>query len=130
MKLMTLFEASQTLTLYHGAKERFDQFDPAKINPNGFGRGMGFHFVNDMSLAKQYAGEDGFVYVADISVSNPLVYGEEGSSGPGLSREKVVGLGYDSFMFKERGGYIELIVWEPSQINLKNVIDPSNAHGS
>lgn len=83
---------------------------------------MGFHFVNDMSLAKQYAGPDGFVYVAEITVSNPMLYSQPETRGPGLGREKVTHLGYDSFMIKE-GRYIEMIIFDTSQIVLKDVIE-------
>ena len=122
MKLLHLTEASQTMKLYHGAQRRFDRFDLSKVNPNGFAHGMGFHFVSDLSLAKQYAGPEGFVYVADITVSNPLLY--TWPAGPGLKREKVVALGHDSFMIKERN-YIEMIIFDISQIALKDVMEMS-----
>lgn len=121
---MKLFELNtpQTMTLFHGSTQQFDHFDLNTVNPHGFGRGMGFHFVNDMSLAKRYAGPDGYVYVAEITVSNPLVHGEDGSGGPGLDRDKVKRLGYDSYMFVERR-YKEVIVFDTDQINVTDVIN-------
>jgi FAD synthase len=111
----------KSMKLFHGSKTLFSTFDIGTVNSNGFGRGMGFHFVNEMSLARQYAGPDGFVYVAEISVTNPLIYGEQGSRGGGLDRDRVTSLGYDSYMFKQRR-YIELVIFDTSQIKVIDVI--------
>jgi hypothetical protein len=112
---------SQTFRLYHGSTSNHSEFDINNVDPNGFGRGMGFHFVNDYALAKKYA-DGGVVYVCDITVQNPLVYGEEGSKGPGVNRQRVIDSGHDSYMFHQRS-YIELVIFNMTQIKIIEIKD-------
>jgi hypothetical protein len=115
MRLLEL-NKFQTFRLYHGSLANHDGFDITKVDSTGFARGMGFHFVNDYALATQYA-DGGVIYVCDITVQNPLIYGEDGSKGPNLDRQRVINLGHDSYMFKERR-YIELVIFDTTQIKI------------
>lgn len=59
------------MIVYHGSKERFNQFDYDKIGLNGTAEGIGFYFTDNIDISKKY-GERGYLYTIDFKGEKPL----------------------------------------------------------
>lgn len=63
------------LVVYHGSPEKFDTFEPDRMNYGSISRGFCF-FTNKKSAypncAKDYAGKNGYIYECYLRIERPL----------------------------------------------------------
>lgn len=131
---------NQKLTLYHGTKSNFNQFDLRFFNQGSFDGGWlgyGVYLTNDYNYAESY----GDVLECEVHLRKPYVITEYGYSteperlrnelGVRTAREITDTLkqqGYDSVMltyeddsaYSEDGFFIEVCVFDPSSIKIIN----------
>lgn len=63
--------------VYHGSQKKFDSI---KISGIGKTKDVGAFFTNSISVAATYAGDNGFIYVAKLKMTNPLVLNFDGNA--------------------------------------------------
>lgn len=61
------------MIVYHGSKQKFDQFDYKYMGLNGTSEGFGFYFTDSKQIAEGYAYE-GYLYTVDFVGKKPLSY--------------------------------------------------------
>ncbi len=66
---------SDKIIAYHGSNKKFDYFtlDTAGAKSDYGTLGKGIYFTLDKSLAKHYAGNNGYVYTCELDLRNPLI---------------------------------------------------------
>ena len=75
------------LTPYHGTGADFTAFEANHPSPSGLAAaGRGIYFWEDIRLAEPFAGEDGRVIKAEITLSNPAVMDPEETPGQAVTR--------------------------------------------
>ena len=70
------------LTAYHGTRSEFADFEAGQASPSGLAAaGTGFYFWEDLRLAEPFAGDDGRVIQAGITLQNPAILSPEETPG-------------------------------------------------
>lgn len=59
------------MTVYHGSKNKFNNFDYSFIRTNGTSEGIGFYFTDNLDVAKTY-GFEGFIYTISLNFKKSM----------------------------------------------------------
>jgi len=117
---------------YHGTRERFERFDLERAGASGLAaRGRGVHFHSDIRLAEPFAGDDGRVILAEITLHNPAILPETETAGqestPAEARQfsdALIEAGHDGLIVEHEFSGPEIVVFDLACIR---VIDPNMA---
>ena len=116
-------------TAYHGTKADFATFEADQPSSSGLAAaGRGIYFWEDIRLAEPFAGEDGRVIKAEITLTNPAVMDPEVTPGQEASAaeatdftRKLVEAGHDGLIVEHPFSGREIVVFDLTAIR---VIDP------
>ena len=113
---------------YHGTGERFERFDLNKPSASGLAaRGRGVHFHSDIRLAEPFAGHDGRVISAAITLHNPAILPESETPGqestPAEARrfsDALIEAGHDGLIVEHEFSGPEIVVFDVSCIRIQD----------
>ena len=114
---------------YHGTREAFERFDLDRAGASGLAaRGAGVHFWTDIRLAEPWAGDDGRVIRASITLHNPAILPDSETPGqeasPAEARrfsDALVEAGHDGLIVEHEFSGREIVVFDMACIE---IVDP------
>ncbi|NDY96967.1 hypothetical protein [Wenzhouxiangella limi] len=118
-----------SITAYHGTKADFVDFEDNHPSASGLAAaGSGIYFWEDIRLAEPFAGEDGRVIKAEITLRNPAVMDPEETPGQEASAaeaaeftRRMVEAGHDGLIVEHPFSGREIVVFDLTAIR---VVDP------
>jgi hypothetical protein len=119
-----------TLTAYHGTRSEFAEFETGHDSPSGLAAGgVGFYFHADIRLAEPFAGDDGRVISAELSLKNPARLepaqcpGQEASAAEARDFTRgLVAAGHDALIIEHEFSGPEIVVFDAACIR---ILDPA-----
>lgn len=132
----SVFDIKERTIMYHGTREKFDNFDISKAKRGPYGRGI--YTTNDHPLAKQYSGDNEPMklqvhlkkpYHVDLdlpythldSVNRRATFREKDAT------EKLQAKGHDGVLVKQ-GKYREAVVFDPKSVKKINESPTTKQH--
>ena len=111
---------------YHGTRADFTAFEVDQPSPSGLAAaGRGIYFWEDIRLAEPFAGEDGRVIKAEITLTNPAVMDPEVTPGQEASAaeatdftRKLVEAGHDGLIVEHPFSGREIVVFDLAAIRV------------
>ena len=111
---------------YHGTSADFATFEVDQPSPSGLAAaGRGIYFWEDIRLAEPFAGEDGRVIKAEITLSNPAVMDPEETPGQEASAAEatdftrmLVEAGHDGLIVEHPFSGREIVVFDLTAIRV------------
>jgi len=111
---------------HHGTKADFVEFEANHPSPSGIAAaGLGVYFWEDIRLAEPFAGEDGRVIKAEITLSNPAVMDPEETPGQEASAaeatdftRRLVEAGHDGLIVEHPFSGREIVVFDLAAIRV------------
>ena len=118
------------ITAHHGTRSDFAEFEAGHPSPSGLAAGgAGLYFWEDLRLAEPFAGDDGRVIQAEITLHNPAILEPEETPRQEASRaearaftERLVSAGHDGLIVEHEFSGREIVVFDPACIR---VTDPA-----
>lgn len=119
------------VVVYHGTRGGFTEFNPATISGQSINEfGAGFYFTPSRSSAELYAGRDGKVVTANLTLHNPKFVSTAdrgGATGWHGEHDGVIVVYSDATDVNDPANWAEIVVASPSQIQIKSVTDLSQS---
>ena len=114
------------LTAYHGTGADFTAFEANHPSPSGLAAaGRGICFWEDIRLAEPFAGKDGCVIKAEITLSNPVIVDPEETPGQEASAaeaaeftRRLVEAGHDGLIVEHPFSGREIVVFDLAAIRV------------
>ncbi len=123
-------DKGQPLTVYHGTKANFTDFDEGRIGQNDPGvYGKGIYFSASKFEAAKYGGQDyDNVKPFNVSIKNPYIldFNKGTAEGRKVLSGRDIPEGYDGVIVYENGVMSEIVVKSKDQI--KNIGEQTNAN--
>jgi hypothetical protein len=118
------------LSAYHGTRAEFAAFEPGHDSPSGLAAGgAGFYFHSDIRLAEPFAGDEGRVIRAEITLHNPARLdpeacpGQEASAAEALAfTRRMIEAGHDGVIIEHPFSGPEIVVFDSACIR---ILDPA-----
>ena len=116
------------ITAYHGTRADFTEFEVGRPSPSGLAAaGVGIYFWEDIRLAEPFAGNDGRVISAEITLKNPAIRAEGDTPGQEASNaeahvfsEALIEAGHDGLILEHEFSGREIVVFDVSCIRIIN----------
>jgi hypothetical protein len=118
------------ITAHHGTRSDFAELEPGHPSPSGLAAGgAGLYFWEDLRLAEPFAGDDGRVIRAEITLHNPALLAPEETPGQEATAAEaeaftraLVAAGHDGAIIEHEFSGREIVVFDPACIR---VTDPA-----
>jgi hypothetical protein len=114
------------LTAYHGTQAEFTKLENDHPSPSGLAAGgAGLYFWEDFRLAEPFAGEDGRVIKAEITLHNPAIMQSSQTPGQEARRaearafsDQLRAAGHDGLIIEHAHSGREIVVFDPACIRV------------